>query len=171
MNTKRETLERYRKTPKGVLTNMYHHQKARNLKNGFGEMGYSLKWLQEKYLNDKLFLRLFDEWAKSGYEKAKKPTIDRIYNKKGYEKSNIHLLTWSENRFKQSKERRCRKGRVIQKLNGVVVNIWRSQREVVKKLGLGQSMLSGALNGKFKKAYGYEWEYENNVHKNPELVR
>lgn len=32
-------------------------------------------------------------------------------------------------------------------------------------------MLSGALNGKFKKAYGYEWEYENNIHKNPELVK
>ena len=66
---------------------MYHHQKARNLKKGFGKIGYSLKWLQEKYLNDKLFLRLFDEWVKSGYEKSKKPTIDRINNKKGYEKA------------------------------------------------------------------------------------
>lgn len=170
MNTKTEILKRYRKTPKGVLTNMYSHQKVRNIKNGFGEIGYSLNWLQNKYLNDKLFLRLFDEWVKSGYEKTKKPTIDRINNKKGYEKDNIHLLPWSENRFKQTMERRCRKGRVLQKLNGVLINIWRSQRDVVKTLGLSQPMLSGVLNGKYKKAYGFEWEYENNIHENADLL-
>ena len=59
MNTKQEILKRYRKTPKGVLTNMYSHQKVRNIKNGFGEIGYSLNWLQNKYLNDKLFFKTF----------------------------------------------------------------------------------------------------------------
>jgi hypothetical protein len=171
MNTKKEILNRYRKTPKGVITDMYNHHKYRNRKNGFGEVGYTLKWLQEKYLTDKLFLRLFDEWVKSGYEKAKKPTIDRINNKKGYEKDNIHLLSWSENRFKQNMERRCRKGRVLQKLNGVLINIWKSQRDIVKTLGLGQAMLSMALTGKYKTAYGFEWEYENNIHENADLLK
>lgn len=166
MNTKQEILKRYRKTPKGVLTNMYSHQKVRNIKNGFGEIGYSLNWLQNKYLNDKLFLRLFAEWVKSGYEKAKKPTIDRINNKKGYEKDNIHLLPWSENRFKQTMERRSRKGKVLQILNGEVVRVWKSQREAWKKLNVEQSMLSMALTGKCKAAYGYEWKYENEEQEN-----
>ena len=161
MHTKKEILEKYRKTPKGVLTNMYHHQKTRNVKNGFGEIGYSLKWLHNRFLNDEKYNRLFAEWVKSGYRKAKKPTIDRINHKKGYTKDNIHMLSWSENRFKQTMERRSRKGKVYQILNGIVVKVWSSQREAYRKLNLQQSMLSMALTGKCKTAYGYEWKYEN----------
>lgn len=167
MNTKKQILEKYRKTPKGVLTNMYNHQKYRNKKNGFGEIGYSLKWFQDKFIDDPIYTRLFKEWAESNYSKAKKPTIDRINNKKGYEKNNIHLLPWCENRFKQSMERRSRKGCVIQKLNGNIVKIWKSQREAYKTLNIQQSMLSMALTGKCKTAYGFEWEY---IHENPELL-
>lgn len=164
---KKSILEKYRKTPKGVLTNMYHHQKFRNKKNGFGEIGYSLKWLQETFLNDVSFKRLYDDWVKSGYCKAKKPTIDRISNKKGYTKDNIHILSWSDNRFKQTMERRCRKGKVLQILNGEIIKVWESQRKAYMTLNLQQSMLSLALTGKCKTAYGYEWKYAN---KNPELL-
>lgn len=41
---------------------------------------------------------------------------------------------------------------------------------MVKTLGLSQSMLSGVLNRKYKKAYGFEWEYENNIHENTDLL-
>lgn len=165
MNTKREILKKYRRSPKGVLTNMYNNQKVRNIKKGFGEIGYSLEWFHREFLENNKFIRLFNEWVESNYSKAKKPTIDRINNKKGYTKDNIHLLTWADNRFKQSMERRSRKGRVYQMLNGKVINIWKSQREAYIKLNLQQSMLSLALTGKCKTAYGYEWKYEN-----PELM-
>lgn len=167
MNTKQQVLIKYRHTPKGVLTNMYHHQKARNKKNGFGEIGYSLKWFQDTFLNDEKYKRLFIEWEKGGYKKAQKPTIDRINNKKGYEKDNIHLLSWAENRFKQTMERRSRKGCVLQKLNGEIVKVWKSQREVWRTLNIQQSMLSQALTGKCKTAYGFEWEY-GNIHEQAE---
>lgn len=167
--SKKENLNKYRKTPKGVLTNMYQHQKERNIKKGFGKIGYSLDWLHKKYLKDELFLRLFDEWVKSNYSKAKKPTIDRINHKKGYQKDNIQLLSWSDNRFKQIMERRSRKGAVLQKLNGKIVKVWSSQREAWRKLHLQQSMLSQALTGKSKTAYGFTWEYAN-THENPELL-
>lgn len=170
MSTKQEILKKYRKTPKGVLTNMYNKHKYRNKKKGFGDIGYSLKWFQDRFLGDKTYKRLFNEWVKSNYSKAKKPTIDRIDCKKGYEKDNIHLLPWCENRFKQSMERRSRKGCVLQKLNGRVVRVWNSQREAWKKLNIQQSMLSLALNGKCKTAYGFEWEY-GNIHENPELLK
>lgn len=155
----------YRKNPKGLLTNMYHHQKSRNLKNHFGDIGYSLKEFHEKFLLDKLFNRLYTEWVKSNYQKALKPSVDRINHKKGYTIDNIHMLTWSENRFKQTIERRVRKGKVLQILDGKIIKIWRSQREAYKKLNLQQSMLSMALTGRCKTAYGYEWKYEN-----PELL-
>ena len=169
MHTKKEILEKYRKTPKGVLTNIYHHQKTRNIKNGFGEIGYSLKWLHDRFLNDEKYNRLFAEWVKSGYSKAKKPTIDRLNHKKGYQKDNIHLLSWSDNRFKQIMERRSRKGAVLQKLNGKIVKVWKSQREAWRKLHLQQSMLSQALTGKSKTAYGFTWEYAN-IHENADLL-
>ncbi len=134
-------------------------------------MGYDLKWLHDTYLNDIKFIRLVNDWAKSGYKKAKKPSIDRINNKKGYEKTNIHMMTWAENRFKQSMERRSRKGKVIQKLNGTIVKVWKSQREAWKSLNISQSMLSYALNSENNKAYGYEWEWEiGNIHENSDLL-
>lgn len=170
MNTK-DITNKFRKTPKGLLTNMYDRQRRRNKQKGFGEMGYSLQWFHDRFLNDTKFLRLFKEWEKSGYAKPLIPSIDRIDNKKGYEKNNIHLLTWGENRFKETMERRSRKGKVYQKLNGKIIKIWGSQREIWRSLNLTQSMLSQALTGKCKTAYGYEWEYVGNIHENKELLK
>ena len=65
-------------------------------------------------------------------------------------------------------ERRCRKGKVLQKLNGEVVKVWKSQREIWRTLNVQQSMISMALTGKCKTAYGFEWEYESNIHEQKE---
>ena len=65
-------------------------------------------------------------------------------------------------------ERRSRKGKVVQILNNKIVKIWTSQREAYKKLNLSQSMLSLALTGKCKTAYGYEWKY---IYENLELPK
>ena len=64
-------------------------------------------------------------------------------------------------------ERRSRKGKVAQILNGKIINIFNSQREAYKKLNIQQSMLSMALTGKCKTAYGYEWKY---IYENKELL-
>ncbi len=68
-------------------------------------------------------------------------------------------MTWSENRFKQNMERRSRKGKVAQIDKGETIKIFYSQRQAARELGLGQSMLSMALTGRCKTAYGYEWKY------------
>lgn len=165
MNT---SLKKYRQSKKGILTNMFNHQKIRNIKKGFGEIGYNLFWLQKKFLEDIKFNRLYNEWADSGYIKAKKPSIDRINHNKGYTKDNIQLLSWADNRFKQTIERRSRKGKVAQILNGKIIKIWNSQREAWRTLNINQSMISLALTGKCKTAYGYEWYYISNIRKNKE---
>ena len=153
--------QKFRRTPKGVLTNLYSKMKERAKNKNIDLPDFDLKTFHEMFLKDKKFLRIFDEWEKSNYTKAKKPSIDRINNKIGYLKNNIHIVSWSENRFKQSMERRSRKGKVAQILNGKIINIFNYQREAYKKLNIQQSMLSMAITGKYKIAYGYEWKYIN----------
>lgn len=107
------SVSKYRKTPKGLITNLYHKLKERNT------VGFDLKFLQS-YLEDKKFQRLFKEWEKSNYNKNKKPSIDRISYKKGYEIGNIHWITWEENRYKQRMELKSIKAKKVGRFsNGI----------------------------------------------------
>lgn len=160
--------QKYRLTPKGVLTNLYSKMKERAKNKNIERPNFTLVEFHRLFLENKTFIRLYKEWVKSGYNKVYKPSVDRINRKHGYTLNNIHIISWGDNRFKQSMERRSRKGKVLQILNGNVIKVWSSQREAYKKLNLSQSMLSGALTGKYKQAYGYIWRYAND--ENPELL-
>lgn len=161
-----QATQNYRRTPKGVLTNIYSKQVERSIERSLPPPSYALEELHRKYLHDPKFLRLITEWEKSGYDKSKKPSLDRIDCRKGYSFGNINLMTWEDNRYKQRMERRgtiCKP--VYQIKNGTVVNVFKSQRHAVQILGIGQGLLSMALTGKVKTAKGYNWSYEN-----PELL-
>jgi hypothetical protein len=155
-NATLENTRRWRKTKRGLVTNLYHKLKARR------EVEFSLEWLHS-FSNCRKFDRLFEEWEKSGYRKEFKPTIDRVNCKIDYTKSNVHWLSWAENRFKQTMERRCRKGRVIQFHGDKRVKVYRSQREAVISTGISQGNMSYCLNGKRETAGGYSWKYENDL--------
>lgn len=163
-----ENTQRFRETPKGVLTNMYHKMKSRNT------VDFSLQEFHDRFLNDKKFIRLFNEWIASGKDKIKKPSLDRISNKKHYTVRNTQMITWGENRHKQTMERRSRKGRVIQYLNGKEIAIYKSQREAALKVGVSQGNLSEHMNGKRPHVKGFTFKFESevmgNIHENPELL-
>lgn len=90
----------YDKTEKGVLRVIYKTQKSNSKKREFCEVLYSkeefVKWM---YKNNYKFL--YDKWVESGYEKDKKPSVDRLNDFKGYSFDNIRLVTWMDNRKKQ----------------------------------------------------------------------
>lgn len=130
---------------------------------GFPSPDYSLDWLHETFLNDIKFRRLYDEWVRSGFDKWKKPTIDRINRLKSYTKDNIQLLSWEDNRAKENNERRSRKGRVIQYKDGVEIARYVSQRQLIRQTGFSQGLVSAVLNGKKKHYKGYTFKYENKV--------
>lgn len=149
--------QKYRRTPKGVLTNMYNHMKSRH------EVKFDLKFFHKLYLTDKNYLSLFKKWEKSGYKKQLKPSLDRIDNKKCYELSNIQMMTWAQNRFKQSSVdgKKGRKPAVLQLLGNNIIKRFDSQRHVVKELGISQGNLSSVLNGKRESVNGFKFIYEN----------
>lgn len=153
MNLLKNT-QKYRKTPKGILTNIYFHQKDRRMVN------YSLRELHNKFLADSKFIRLWREWIKSHYDKQYKPSIDRIDCKKDYTLANIHCMTWAENRYKQRMEfKRIRAKTVYQLMGTIIVNTYRSISHAVKITGLNQSGISNCVNNKGKTCGGYRWRY------------
>ena len=81
---------------------------------------------------------------------------------------NIPILTWAENRYKQTMERRSRKGPVVQMLGNKIIKTYKSQRDAVLKTGLSQGDMSMAMNGKRNYCGGYKWRY---IHENPELLK
>lgn len=155
-----ENTARFRKTKRGLVTNLFSKIKTRNT------VDFDLSWLHE-FSQCKKFDRIFNEWVKSKYNKQFKPSLDRINNKIGYTKTNVQWLTWAENRFKQSMERRHRSPMVAQKMGDKIIKIYKSQLDAVRKTGLSQGNLSMALTGKRKLCGGYSWEY---VFDNPELL-
>ena len=82
-----ENTRRYRKTKKGILTNIYNRQIKKNI-----IVNYTLKELHNYFLNNKKFNRLYNEWIKNNYEKQFIPSIDRIDCKKGYNFNNIQCI-------------------------------------------------------------------------------
>ena len=48
-------------------------------------------------------------------------------------------------------------------MDGEIVALWESQREIQKKLGFYQSNICKCCKGKTLTAYGYIWKYANNV--------
>lgn len=151
--------QRFRETPKGVLTNMYDKMRSRR------KVEFYLPEFHNRFLKDKKFLRLHKEWINSGKDKMKRPSLDRISNKKGYTVKNTQMLTWAENRHKQIMERRSRKGTVIQYLNDKEIARYKSQKEAVKKTNISQGNMSENLNGKRKHCEGFIFKY-----KHPELL-
>lgn len=158
-----ENTARWRKTKRGLVTNLYNKMKSRN------SVDFQLEDLH-KFAECQKFNRLFIAWEKSKYHKQLKPSIDRINSKYGYTLHNIQWLTWAENRYKQSMERRSRKGAVIQMLGDKPYRHYISQRQAVLETGLAQSGISLCLNGKRKTCGGYGWSYElailGNIHEN-----
>ena len=166
--------QKFRKTKKGVLTNLYNKMKERAIKRGMNIPDFTLSEFHSIYLEDSKFNRLFAEWELSGYDTLKKPSVDRINNKLSYTLKNINFMSWADNRFKQSMERRVRgKHNILMKKDGVIINNFKSVREAVKKTGLNQSGISSCLSGRYITTGGFNFEYEviGNIHDNSNLIQ
>lgn len=155
-------VQRFRKTPKGVLTNIYNDQKTRCRLNGWDEPEYTLKEFHDIFLKNKKFIKLFGVWSRGGHEYYDKPSIDRKDCTKGYLKSNVQVLTWRENRKKGEVEKEilCGKSVIKFSMKGRKIEEYKSIKEAVRKTNCNQSLISLCCSGKRNHTGGFKWAFK-----------
>ena len=147
-----------------ILSHIYSNQVYNQRRLGRQAPAYSRSQLISRYLDDKRFLRLVNEWIKSGCMTHKKPTVDRIDCRESYTMRNIHILTWEENQFKHLLEAKyfhpnCKS--VAAYKGGVFIKAYRTRGEASRVLGLNQSGICSAVIGRQKTCGGFEWRNYN----------
>lgn len=148
---------KYQKTPKGVLNIIYRNQLLREKRRGI-KVNYTYEEFKQKYLNSDEYLKLYNDWVKSGYEANLKPSFDRIDNKKDYSFENLQIMTWEENNKKGRKEN-CKKVNQYN-LNGTFIKSYNSIIEASIETNTYHANISACCKGKLNKTGGYIWKYE-----------
>ncbi len=96
--------KKYEKTMNGFLMRLYRNMKSRidgvQKQKHYLYEGKELIGKNEFYdwaKSNSAFVRLFEEYEKSGYDRKLSPSVDRMDSSKGYEVSNMEFVTHSEN--------------------------------------------------------------------------
>lgn len=165
---KRIAAEKYRKTKKGLVSNMYKHQKHSAKERAMQAPTYVNKDLLDWCLSQELFHTLYDTWVASGYAKDKIPSIDRKDDTVSYTMENIQLMTWLENKTKNEQQiKRGEKPHLVKAVcqytkTGEFVKEFFSIREAERSTGIGTSNISNVCNGRYgyKTAGGFIWKWK-----------
>ena len=157
--------QRYARTKLGLITDLFNRHNSSYKRRGVPNATYTKEELMEFMMTSELFHKLHSEWIISGYEKKLTPSIDRIYDNKGYDLDNIQIMTWGENESKGHEYRangmNDKNYRKVDKYtkDGVYLETYSSIKEAQDKLGL--SHISAVCRGKRKSTGGYIWKYNN----------
>lgn len=158
MNKKYDYIQKkYQDSPKGVLNTIYRNQLTKQKRKNI-KVCYTYEELKERFLNDEQYLELYHNWVISGKDKNKKPSFDRIDNKKDYEFSNLQLMTWEENNIKGRRE--CYKKVFQFTIDGKLLNDYDSIIEAAKENNIYRSNISACCRGKLKSAGGFVWKFK-----------
>lgn len=162
--------QRYRKTKKGVITNLYQKIKERSIKKGMPLPSFTLNDLHVWCMKQKEFHELFFRWQIGGYIKKLKPSIDRKNPFKPYSFDNMQLMTAQENREKGDREKLLLWGKPISQhsLDGMVIGIYGSIKEASRATGINRNNISSVACGKRNQAGGFVWKF---IYENPDLLK
>lgn len=161
-----EYREEYMKTKDGLVSRIYGNQNASSRKRGHNSVSYSKEELKEWLYSQEKFHLLYDNWKRLDFQKEYVPSVDRKDDYIGYTISNIQLMTWSENREKGHKDRKCginnkhSKSIVQYSMEGKKLSVFHSIMEAERKTGIDNGNISKCCLGKSKSAGGYIWKHE-----------
>ena len=157
----------YRKTKKGVITDIYSNQKANSKERNHPMPTYTNMELREWLLNDWLFNLIYNNWVNCGYKKNMKPSVDRYNNDSHYNFSHqLNVMTWAENKAKAYADHKSGKLRYDQKpilqftKNGTFIKKYLSIREAERVTGAHNAHITSVCKNKRKYAGGFIWRYK-----------
>lgn len=171
--------KRFVQTPEGLVGRIYRQQKAASQRRGHPAPAYTLEGLTKSMLASPKFLQLYKDWVASGYQKDKSPSVDRINDHLPYQKGNLQLMTFAENRTKGHDS--CRDGvfdtvRAVDmlSLDGVYIRSFISLSDAARHFKGIPGNIVGAItqrrgkrknpDGSYREtvvltAYGHKWRY------------
>ena len=148
---------RYKRTKKGLIKESYKSQLSSSRTRGHVPPSYSGDELVDRFINDDKFIRLYDEWVKSGYDSMLKPSFDREDSNNPYTLNTISITTWFKNKENGYKER-MKPVKGINMIDGNEI-YFESITEAQKELNLAHGGISKCCNGKASHCNGYNWEH------------
>ena len=165
--------EKIRHTKNGLVNSIMKNQRKSCKIRGQEMPTYTLDELKSWVFSQPNFETLFNEWVASGFNRWKKPSIDRIDEKLSYNFSNIRLVTWRENLDKQSakhkagintkrvKEHKEVKATHLVSGETLFFNSMSSAERYFRAKGLPayQGSISAVCRGRCKKHLGYKWQF------------
>lgn len=133
-------------------------QRVSNIKKNHSTYYFGLKICSRKdffnkFINDKNYNLLFDNWVKSEWEYNLIPSIDRINPEEGYTLDNIQFITMIENLTKDRK--RCPIN--VYDINDNFIRRFKSGAEAAKILSIQQSNIWKVLKGERRSAGNFKF--------------
>jgi hypothetical protein len=158
---------------------IYSAQRHSSRNRGHEYPNYSLSELRDWLYSQDLFHILYENWVNSGFEKDMAPSCDRLNDFQPYSLKNIQLMTWKENRLKNSKDRfegvdnRVNRAVLQYSMDGEFIEKHYSLRSAARKNGLKyHTGIQGCCSGEYSSSSGFMWFYADSVPENfsPEKI-
>ena len=154
---------KYRRTMKGLATNLYQKIRERSVRNNW-LVSFSLMDFHEWFFSQIRMYILYKDWRESGYSSKLRPSVDRIDSKLPYVFENMQVLTWEENRRKGDWENSLRTTEVVQiSTNGQIVAVYPSIKKAVQQTGCNQGLISACCQGRRRHTGGFVWRYGSSL--------
>lgn len=156
----------YRRSHNGIAVNMHNGQCRRSIKKGYPPPTYSADELYLWMVSQYNYLKLYNHWVASDYNKWVKPSADRINDYKPYTLDNLRLTIWYNNYKKGNDD--ARNG-INNKRNKAVIGIhvdtgeqinFHSTSEAGRHDGFHQSAVGRACRAINGYHAGYIWHFE-----------
>lgn len=156
----------YRRTKKGLIRNIFLNQKGRSKRDKTKKLSYTFEELFSKLIYNDFFIKLYDNWKISGYNKDLTPSLDRIDDYKGYSFDNIQLMTWKENEYKGNLYRKIglnnKKSKAIiqYSIDGKYIAEYFSIAHASRMLNVSRKGISNCCNNKTKTSARFKWKFK-----------
>lgn len=170
--TKKEKLENYYRTVKGLLYTIYNSQVQSTKRREIVSPDYTKEEFFNWAILQSNFEIVYNNWTNSNYDKNLKPSVDRLDDYKGYKLNNLQILTWGQHRSKsysnirnRINKKTCKPVVKIDIKTNKAIKIYDSIKEASDDNNISSINISRVCRNIRKTAGGYKWNYALNKNK------